>query len=55
MSTIETLQAFVESAEIALERVAATLPDTFPERVFTKIASGLRRQAASFLRTSKSK
>ena len=49
------MQAFVESADTALERVEAALPDTFPERVIGKIAGGIRRQAASFLRTSKSK
>jgi hypothetical protein len=43
------MQALAESARTVLERTAIALPDSFPERVVTKIAGGIRRQAGSFL------
>jgi len=44
------MRTFVESAETVLSRVESTLPAAFPERVISKIAGGIRRQADSFLK-----
>jgi serine/threonine-protein kinase HipA len=46
----DRMRTLVESAETVLGRVEGALPDAFPERVFSKTAGGIRRQAGSFLR-----
>jgi serine/threonine-protein kinase HipA len=46
------MRTFVESVETALQRIENALPGTFPGRVISKIANGIRRQAASFLRAA---
>jgi hypothetical protein len=38
----------VESAEAAIQVTEKLLPADFPERVFTKIAAGIRKQAKLF-------
>jgi len=48
----ERMIDFTESADAALQRVERKLPDAFPERVFTKIASGVRGQVKRLLATT---
>jgi serine/threonine-protein kinase HipA len=43
------MHLFVESADLALQRVEKILPADFPERVFAKISKGMRKQARQFL------
>ena len=43
------MRTFVEAVEPALQRVEKILPADFPERVFTRIGKGMRKQAHQFL------
>lgn len=45
------LQSLVEQTTPAIERLAQVLPRTFPERVYTSIADGVRGQAQRFRQT----
>jgi len=45
------MQSFVESAPAALERADRVLPRSFPERVYTTIGDGVRRQVKRFAET----
>lgn len=45
------MQALVESAVPALERVEKRLPRAFPERVYGTIRAGLAAQAERFVNT----
>jgi serine/threonine-protein kinase HipA len=45
------MQAFIESAPAALERVEKRLPRVFPERVYATIRDGVRAQARRFAQT----
>jgi serine/threonine-protein kinase HipA len=46
------MQALIEAAPSALERIEARLPKGFPERVFAKIRGGVLRQSRRFVDTA---
>jgi serine/threonine-protein kinase HipA len=48
----EQVRDLVESVGAAIECIQGKLPHGFPERVFTKIADGVRAQACKFLDTA---
>src|SRR5690606_2206135 len=44
----EAMQGLVEGVDAALHSVEARLPRQFPDRIWTPIAQGMRRQAKQF-------
>lgn len=49
------MQAFVNSAQAALERVEKRLPPAFPQRVYAAIQKGIRVQVGRFIQTLQAK